>query len=79
MGNSSLDTTLRPALSPVTAARYGLTAQAFHWVMFALIVAAFGIGLWMAGLPIGPQRFKAVPLHKAIGFTILATPLTSGG
>ena len=42
-------------------ASYGATARTLHWVMFALIAAAFGIGLWMAGLPIGPQRFRAVP------------------
>lgn len=54
------------------ADRYGYTAQTLHWVMFALIAGAFGIGLWMAGLPIGPQRFRAVPWHKAIGITILA-------
>ena len=54
------------------AERYGYPAQTLHWVMFALIVAAFGVGLWMAGLPVGPQRFRAVPWHKAIGITILA-------
>lgn len=43
--------------------------------MFLLILAAFGVGLWMAGLPVGPQRFKAVPWHKAIGVTILALVL----
>ncbi len=42
-----------------------------HWLMFVLIAAAFGVGLWMAGLPVGPQRFRAVPWHKAIGVTIL--------
>lgn len=61
-----------PLVSPVRLERYGLTAQALHWVMFLLIAAAFGVGLWMAGLPIGPQRFKAVPWHKAIGVTIFA-------
>ena len=40
--------------------------------MFALIAGAFGVGLWMAGLPVGPQRFRAVPWHKAIGIMIFA-------
>ena len=43
--------------------------------MFLLIAGSFGVGLWMAGLPVGPQRFKAVPLHKVIGVTILALVL----
>ena len=54
------------------AERYGGTAQALHWAMFVLIAAAFGIGLWMSGLPVGPQRFRAVPWHKALGVAILA-------
>lgn len=53
------------------AVRYGRTAQALHWAMFLLIAAAFGVGLWMAGLPVGPQRFRAVPWHKVIGITVL--------
>jgi cytochrome b561 len=51
---------------------YGRTAQTLHWLMFLLIAGAFGVGLWMAGLPVGPQRFRAVPWHKAIGITIFA-------
>ncbi len=54
-----------------SATRYDATARTFHWLMFALIAGSFGVGLWMAGLPIGPQRFRAVPWHKAIGVTIL--------
>ena len=57
------------------AETYGKTAKALHWIMFALIACSFGIGLWMAGLPLGPQRFRAVPLHKAIGITIFALVL----
>jgi cytochrome b561 len=54
------------------AEKYGRTAQTLHWLMFLLIAGAFGVGLWMAGLPVGPQRFRAVPWHKAIGITIFA-------
>ena len=38
--------------------------------MVLLIAGSFGVGFWMAGLPIGPQRFRAVPWHKAIGVVI---------
>lgn len=62
-----------PELAP--ALEYGGTAKTLHWLMFALIAAAFGVGLWMAGLPVGPQRFKAVPLHKMIGVTLLVLAL----
>lgn len=60
-----------PRVASPPAARYGRTAQALHWAMFLLIAAAFGVGLWMAGLPVGPQRFRAVPWHKVIGITVL--------
>ena len=59
-------------MARLDTARYGATAQALHWIMFVLIAASFGVGLWMAGLPIGPQRFRAVPWHKAIGIMIFA-------
>ena len=58
-----------------SAIQYGGTAKALHWILFLMIAASFGVGLWMAGLPVGPQRFKAVPLHKMIGVTILALVL----
>lgn len=61
--------------SPGNAERFGATAQALHWATFVLVATGFGVGLWMAGLPVGPQRFRAVPWHKAIGVTILALTL----
>ena len=69
MADSVADSVTAPAAG--LPARYGGTAQALHWLMFVLIASAFGVGLWMAGLPVGAQRFKAVPWHKAIGVTIL--------
>ena len=52
--------------------QYSPTARTLHWVMFVLIATSFGVGFWMAGLPIGPQRFRAVPWHKAVGIAIFA-------
>jgi len=54
----------------VEGPRYGATARSLHWLLFVLIAGSFGVGFWMAGLPIGPQRFRAVPWHKAIGIVI---------
>lgn len=55
--------------------RFGLVAQTFHWVSAVLVISLFGYGLWLSGLPVGPERFKAVPLHKSFGVLLLAIVL----
>lgn len=51
--------------------RYTSTAIAFHWVLAAMILAALGVGLYMTGLPMSPQRLKLFNWHKWTGVTIL--------
>lgn len=52
-------------------ARYSHVAIAFHWVIAVLVVANLAIGLLHESLLPG-----TIPLHKAIGLTVLA--LTAG-
>lgn len=52
--------------------RYGIVAIVFHWLLALAIVAAFGMGLYMADLPFSPLRLKLFNWHKWIGITILA-------
>jgi cytochrome b561 len=52
--------------------RYGLVAIALHWVLAVAIVGAFGVGLYMADLPMSPTRLKLFNWHKWAGVTILA-------
>jgi cytochrome b561 len=65
--NSSVNTD--PA---VTAKRYSATAIALHWVLGLVIVAVFGVGLYMANLPFSPLRLKLYNWHKWTGMTLLA-------
>jgi cytochrome b561 len=52
------------------ATRYGAVAQAFHWVIAALVFVMFGLGWYMGDLPLGPRKLELYQLHKSIGATI---------
>ena len=52
--------------------RYDPLAIALHWLLAALIVGSFGVGLYMTGLPFSPLRLKVYSWHKWAGVTILA-------
>jgi cytochrome b561 len=54
------------------SSRYTLPAIAFHWVLALAIVASFGVGIYMADLPLSPQKLKLYNWHKWAGVTILA-------
>jgi cytochrome b561 len=51
--------------------RYGGVAIAFHWLLALMIIGAFGVGLYMADLPVSPTRLKLFSWHKWAGITIL--------
>jgi cytochrome b561 len=53
-------------------ARYTRTAIGLHWLLALLIVGAFGVGLYMTGLPISPRKLAIYTWHKWAGITILA-------
>jgi cytochrome b561 len=54
------------------AQRYTPVAIALHWLLALAIVGAFGVGLYMTGLPFSPARLKLYNWHKWAGVTILA-------
>jgi cytochrome b561 len=53
-------------------ARYTATAIALHWLLALVIIAGFGLGVYMVDLPVSPNRLKLYNYHKWIGVTILA-------
>ncbi|MDC8784984.1 cytochrome b [Roseateles koreensis] len=61
-----------PSAQPVSIARYSMVAILLHWILALAIVAAFGVGLYMADLPLSPTRLKLFNWHKWAGITILA-------
>lgn len=52
--------------------RYTFTAMALHWLLAAGILGAFGMGLYLDGLPFSPAKLKLINWHKWAGITILA-------
>ncbi|MDP4076607.1 cytochrome b [Acidovorax sp. A1169] len=64
MPSSTPSPTSRPA-------RYTRTAMLMHWVLGLALISAFGVGLYMTGLPFSPQRLKLYNWHKWAGVTIL--------
>jgi cytochrome b561 len=51
--------------------RYSAVAQAFHWIIAALIVTQFTLA-WLADdLPLGAHKLGLLARHKSFGMTIL--------
>lgn len=55
--------------------RYTGTAIGLHWIVVALIVAAWALGLTMVDLPLSPQKLKTYSWHKWTGVTIFLLTL----
>jgi cytochrome b561 len=51
---------------------YTRTAVALHWLVGALVVTAFTIGLIMADMHTSPTKVELFNWHKWIGITVLA-------
>jgi cytochrome b561 len=58
-----------------TDPRYTAPAMALHWLIALIVVGTFGVGLWMTGLPSGPQKSRVYEWHKWAGATFLALTL----
>lgn len=56
--------------SAVREPRYTTTAIALHWLIAALIVGGFTLGLSMVGLPLSRQKLQWYAWHKWIGITV---------
>ena len=51
--------------------RYGIVAQAFHWVIAALIVSQFVLANLADELPVGARKLDLLARHKSFGMTVL--------
>jgi cytochrome b561 len=51
--------------------RYGAVAQAFHWLIAALVVSQFVLANMADGLPIGVHKLALLARHKSFGMTVL--------
>lgn len=58
--------------TPTVPDRYSPIAIAFHWLLAAMIVCSFCVGLTMSDMAMSPTRLKLFNWHKWAGITILA-------
>jgi cytochrome b561 len=59
-------------MTAIANVRYTRTAIALHWLLALAIVGSFIVGVYMADLPVSPQRLKLYNWHKWAGICILA-------
>jgi cytochrome b561 len=57
------------------AARYSGPAIVLHWLLALALFGIFALGVYMADLPISPERLRLFNWHKWAGITILALSL----
>ena len=58
-------------MTSATESRYTAPAIALHWLLALALLTSFSVGLYMADLPVSPQRLKLYNWHKWAGITIL--------
>jgi cytochrome b561 len=59
--------------------RYGITAQALHWIIAGLIVTQFVLARMAAHLPLGARKLALLAKHKSFGMTVFVLAARSGG
>jgi cytochrome b561 len=58
--------------------RYGAVAQAFHWIIAALVVTQFTLAYMADDLPIGVHKLALLARHKSFGMTVLMLAILRG-
>lgn len=53
-----------------TPERYGAVAIGLHWLVAALVITGFAIGLLMVDMRLSPRKLQLVSWHKWIGVTV---------
>ncbi|TRZ91426.1 MAG: cytochrome b [Rhodocyclaceae bacterium] len=59
-----------PGAKPTVGTSYSVMAIALHWLIAIAIFGSFAVGLYMADLPLSPQKLKLYSWHKWAGVTI---------
>jgi len=57
------------------APRYTAVAIGLHWLVFALVLAAWALGLTMVDLPLARQKLELYSWHRWIGVTVFLLAL----
>ncbi|MDQ5882310.1 MAG: hypothetical protein QG616_2142 [Pseudomonadota bacterium] len=54
----------------MTRNRYTATAIGLHWLIALVLIGLFGVGLYMTGLKLSPQKLQIYSWHKWAGVTV---------
>ena len=57
------------------SAHYTKTAKGLHWLMAVLFFGMLGLGFYMQGLPLSPDKLKLYSWHKWVGVTVILLAL----
>ena len=57
------------------SAHYTKTAKGLHWLMAVLCFGMLGLGVYMQGLPLSPDKLKLYSWHKWVGVTVFLLAL----
>lgn len=59
-----------------TIETYGLVAVALHWLVAAVVIGQFALGLWMVDLTYYSEWYRTAPaIHKGVGMLLLIAVL----
>jgi cytochrome b561 len=53
-----------------TQARFGVVAQAFHWLTLVLLIGSFTLAFSMTAMPLGLRKLQFYSWHKWVGVTV---------
>ena len=59
----------------MTTQHYRAGAKWLHWLIALAVLGMLGVGLYMTGMRISPQKIQLYMTHKSIGLTVLALML----
>jgi cytochrome b561 len=59
----------------MTRNRYTATAIGLHWLIALVLIGLFGVGLYMTGLKLSPQKLQIYSWHKWAGVTVFLLAL----
>src|SRR5699024_7404752 len=62
-----------------THSSYTRTAKILHWLIAIMIFGMLGLGLYMVGLPLSPNKLKLYSWHKWAGVTVFLLMLLRVG
>ena len=61
---------MNPTPAPDPGACYTRVAIGLHWLIAFALIGSFSVGLYMADLPLSPQKLRIYSWHKWAGVTI---------